>query len=769
MATRPRPETHDVERAFSEALAVEGFLPGPVQANTDDFVRFDAPGDKPGRRNGFYKLFADTPYPVGWFGDWKQGQHHEWHYVDPNAPTLTDDERSRIKKEQRRLKAEAQIARETRQAEVAEDASRMWGRASADVAGHPYLVAKEIEIPRSIRLYQAKDGTKLLLVPMFAFDMNGQPQLTNLQMIGPKGDKRFLKAGRVGGTFFSLKGSSDVIVLCEGYATGTTIWQATGLSVVVCFNAGNLIEVAKEFARWRPKATLLIAGDDDVEAPADWHIRGNGRAWVNEGAKKAEAAAKAVGCRWIVPYFQKGPGRNRTDFDDLRANEGLEAVSAQVLGAFKSIEAEDREPGAKIVDIEKVQDETWRSEIPRTSHGFPDGANVEGVALYIANHKLLRGRLRFNTLSRELELDGNALQDHHIAEFRRIMHSDGFKARKSDVQDEVEAEARRNSFDPLVEWLAGLKFDGTQRLDTWLPRYLGVEDSPYARVVGRRVLIGAVARAMAPGCKMDNMLVLEGEQNIGKSTAIRYLFGDRFFIDELPDFHSKDSFLQLQGAWCVEVAELSALTKADVKDVKKFLSRLVDKFRPPYGRVAIQVPRRTVFWGTVNPEEGTGYLKDPTGNRRFWPVFCNRIDLQAIIRDRELLWAEAVYAYSLGERWHLEDEDELKLATEEQKLRREVHPWEETISRGLSGTGTTTIAFIMNDILKIPPDKQDTRASRQVGACLRGLGWESRTERNGEKVAKVFHSPASVAAASDGAAKPAGIPGAIGPQEDAPF
>jgi predicted P-loop ATPase len=143
------------------------------------------------------------------------------------------------------------------------------------------------------------------------------------------------------------------------------------------------------------------------------------------------------------------------------------------------------------------------------------------------------------------------------------------------------------------------------------------------------------------------MPVLEGEQGTGKSTALRYLFGDRFFIDHLPDFHSKDSFQQLQGAWCVEVAELSALSKADVKDVKQFLSRLVDKFRPPFGRLPIQVPRRSVFWGTVNPEEG-GYLRDPTGARRFWPIETKRIDTDAILRDRDQLWAEAVPRSSLA-------------------------------------------------------------------------------------------------------------------------
>jgi putative DNA primase/helicase len=178
------------------------------------------------------------------------------------------------------------------------------------------------------------------------------------------------------------------------------------------------------------------------------------------------------------------------------------------------------------------------------------------------------------------------------------------------------------------------------------------------------------------------MPVLEGEQGTGKSTALRYLFGDRFFIDHLPDFHSKDSFQQLQGAWCVEVAELSALTKADVKDVKQFLSRLVDKFRPPFGRLPIQVPRRSVFWGTVNPEEG-GYLRDPTGARRFWPIETTVIDTDAILRDRDQLWAEAVAAFIAGEKWHLDDDDDIADAKAEQAKRREVHPWEPVLEAWL--------------------------------------------------------------------------------------
>jgi predicted P-loop ATPase len=164
-----------------------------------------------------------------------------------------------------------------------------------------------------------------------------------------------------------------------------------------------------------------------------------------------------------------------------------------------------------------------------------------------------------------------------------------------------------------------------------------------------------VARALSPGLQERHHAVLEGEQGTGKSTALRYLFGDRFFIDHLPDFHSKDSFQQLQGAWCVEVAELSALSKADVKDVKQFLSRLVDKFRPPFGTLPIQVPRRSVFWGTVNPEEG-GYLRDPTGARRFWPIETRKIDTRRDPARPRSAMGRSRRAFLAGEKWHLEDD-----------------------------------------------------------------------------------------------------------------
>ncbi len=742
----PIPAQSDVERAFGDAMSAAGFLPGPIQPDTADFVRFDAPGDKPGRRNGFYKLKLGR-FPVGWFGEWKSGEQNEWRFDDGRE--LTAKERSAIKSEHRRMKAEADVARESRQREVAEEASRLWGDASADVEGHAYLERKSIAVARGLRQRIAKDGTQLLIVPMHSFDHSGQPALTNLQMIAPDGTKRFMKAGRVAGTFFSLKGDSSIIVLCEGVATGFSIWHATGAGVVCAFNSGNLIEVAKEMARHRPLATLIIAGDDDAIAPDDWKERGNGRPWVNAGRLKAEAAAKAVGCRWVLPVFCDGQARGRTDFNDLHEREGEQAVSAQIIGAMRSVEAEDAQPGATLIEPDFVQDETWRGDLPVTSTGSKDGNNVEGVAIYIDNHKLLRARLGYNAFTQAVELDGNEMADHHVAQFRRIMHADRFKAKKGDVADEMLAAARTNSRDPLADYLRGVAWDGTERLDGWLRHYVGAPDNGYIRHVGRKTLIGAVARALNPGCKMDTMMVLEGEQGTGKSTAIRYLFGDRFFIDHLPDFHSKDSFMQLQGAWAVEVGELAAMSKADVADVKLFLSRLVDKFRPPFGKMTISVPRRTVFIGSVNPEDGGGYLRDPTGARRFWPVPTNNIRLSDILRDRDQLWAEAVAAFAAGEEWYLTDPEVIAAAVVEQDARREVDPWETVVREYVTqfSVHETTIDRMLTDALKIPVDRQDARARRRVGACFRAMKWKSSPQRLGPggKTAKVF------AASSDAA------------------
>ena len=233
----------------------------------------------------------------------------------------------------------------------------------------------------------------------------------------------------------------------------------------------------------------------------------------------------------------------------------------------------------------------------------------------------------------------------------------------------IQTVARENRVHPVRDYLHALNWDGTPRLDSWLGRYLGVEDSPYVHAVGSRFLISAVARVERPGCKADQVLILEGPQGILKSSALQAL-ANPWFTDRISSLGSKDAAMEVAGVWLVEMSELDALTKASNSAIKSFVTRRSDRFRPPYGRHVIDHPRQCVFAGTINPLEG--YLNDPTGARRFWPVVCGDIDLETLVRDRDQLWAEARVRFQAGMPWWLDTPELEALARPEQEARCEL-------------------------------------------------------------------------------------------------
>lgn len=318
-------------------MAASGLIvPGGIVANTPGFTRFDGPGDKPGRANGFY-LLRTGEWPVGWYGDWKQQFEESWSFHDKRSLSAAD--RNALNREQNRIRRELADAKSLRWAEVAEDATRLWnaaGTAAIDPRSHPYVVAKQID-PRGLRTHMARDGTALVAVPMYAFDKDGKALLQSLQMIDTIGAKRFLKAGRVEGCFFPIKGSDERIVICEGVATAATIWEATGFTAVAAFNAGNLVHVAKSFELHRRKAELIIAADDDKHLPRDWRERSQGRPWVNVGVIKGKAAADGR-ARLVLPAFADD-STAPTDFNDLARLEGLAVVKAQIASVASTPKA----------------------------------------------------------------------------------------------------------------------------------------------------------------------------------------------------------------------------------------------------------------------------------------------------------------------------------------------------------------------------------------------------------------------------------------------
>lgn len=305
------------------------------------------------------------------------------------------------------------------------------------------------------------------------------------------------------------------------------------------------------------------------------------------------------------------------------------------------------------------------------------------------------------------------------------------KIGKEVVHQAVDLRAQERAFHPLRDYLDALRWDGEPRADALLPRYFGAEDTEYHRAIGRMFIVAMIARVYEPGCKADYMLVLEGAQGTLKSTACAVLAGE-WYSDSLPDIRTggKDVSQHLNGKWLIEVAEMSALDRAEAAALKAFLTRRDERYRPSYGRKDVIEPRQCVFVGTTNK---AAYLRDETGGRRFWPVKVGNIDISALAADRDQLFAEAVALYHDQGRWWPDAEFERKHIVPEQESRYEHDAWEQPIAEFLDAvpyTSTapigrkTTILSVAREALKIDTPKIGTAEQRRIATALDRLNWK---------------------------------------------
>ena len=519
----------------------------------------------------------------------------------------------------------------------------------------------------------------------------------------------------------------------KGAASGSEVVAAVACTSMLGQEATDLSRVVGAIA------------DIPNDGPAGWEE------WNRTGmAIYAATAGTEVG-RELFHGWSKGNPAYDAKATEARWQHYRTSPPTQIgAGTLFHMATEARAAGAGAVGDKDSADVggDWRRRLQRSESGAPR-PNLLNATSALVNAAEWRGRWAQNTFADVVMLreappwqrEGETftpreLLDSDASYTAMWLQSAGIQVRPEVALQAIKASAARNAYDPVADYLHGLNWDGVARLDTWLTRYLGAADDDFTGQVAAKSLIAAVARAMVPGCQVDTVTVLEGPQGIGKSSAIRALYGREWFTDTLPDLASKDAMVQLRGVWGIELAELATLGRSEAARIKAFISSPTDRYRKPYGSVSENVPRRCTFWGTVNPGS-VGYLKDETGARRFWPVQCGvdwaagkKVDVRELARVRDQLWAEAYSRWFFGETWWLvsRELEEAQRQVAEARFAEDV--WAPVVRDYLSGKADVSMAEILDGCLRIPIGQHTTAASMRVATILKTEGWTRQRLRD---------------------------------------
>jgi hypothetical protein len=445
-----------------------------------------------------------------------------------------------------------------------------------------------------------------------------------------------------------------------------------------------------------------------------------------------------------------GGDKSRAEFyvitEMLRRGYGPEAIRKTLLNRKNGISAKahgETDPREYVVrQIERGMAKVdFACDKDGSPYHSPDNIRVALVKFGIT---LRHDMFALRDLIEGLPGFGPALDDPATTRIYMMMDQQfHFLPAKGLLQDVLADTARLNEFHPVQDYLRGLRWDGTERLDTWLTDYGGAPENDYTRAVGKLMLIAAVRRVYEPGCKFDEMVVFEGPQGSERSTALSTLAVDPdWFSDDLPlNADSAKVIERIKGRWIVEAAELSGMRRGDIEHIKAFLSRRIDRARPAYGHFLLEAPRQCIIVGTTNDDN---YLRDLTGNRRFWPVLTPKWRLKDLKDDRDQLWAEAREREADGASIRLPR----KLwpdASREQTKRTIADPYVEQLAKYLNTRTTwdrdghevveplygrirSTDAW---DIIGLPVGQRTQSHNERLGNAMRALGWRRLKQRFG--------------------------------------
>ena len=725
-----------VESAFLDAMRAAGIeYHGPIIADKK-LHSVKANGDRTAKT--WYVLHPDG-LPAGSFGDHKLDIKKTW--CAKSNDVLTDEERAERDRRWKQQADERDAERRRQQDKAGIEAQAILDAAQPATDDHPYLQRKHVHAYPGVLVgpWPQRKIDNALLVPL----RTAAGKLASVEAIfpdkamirGEDRDKDFLKGGAKPGAHFVIGDleESPVILICEGYATGATLHEATGYAVAVAFDAGNLaaVTVALKALYPHPKV-LMVCGDNDRKTD------------VNTGRKAALAVSKKAKVRVCIPDF--ADDEDGSDFNDLAALHGIDRV-------WNAIESALHGP--------------WRAGKEGVQHGAAVAGNPKDEGKLVRPLKMKNGEVAASYL--------NAVRVLQEAPFSRSIAFNRFSGRRQrvapvpwndepgdwsdmdtnrlmlwaaerhDVDFTVEAMERAlaviaddHAFNPAQDRLRTLaaQWDGVERLATWLADYLNAELTPanreYLAEIGAAWLKGVVARVLFPGCKRDDVLVEVGPQGYRKSTAAAAIANcvcPNSFTDSLGNLGSDEAAIGVIGTTIAEFSELSAIARSELEAVKSFVSRSSDRFREKYARHPTDHPRTCSFIATTN--EDCGFLRDPSGNRRWWPITITApIDISRLESDLPQLLGEAARRVIEGEPWYVTDTVALTQADEIREDNSERDVWETAVLAAMEVLlpHERTIAKVLGHI-GVKVERQDRQATNRVSGILRANGFKKKRGR----------------------------------------
>ena len=686
--------TLDAVQEFRTIMISHGLIP-PEEIIADGKLHRCGIEGKPKSKDGTYLIFEDGL--GGGFQNWTNGDWQDWHVNGIYA--WTEEEKATHQAHVETVKKQREAEERKHRTEAREQSAQIW-EAAPPCEEHAYLTRKGVQA-HGTRLATEGFHAGSIIIPIR--DVKGV--LHSLQFIGVDGGKFFLPGGAVQSHYFTIGKPDPTICICEGFATGATIHEATGHGVVVAFNAGNLDAVGKAIRAKYPETTLIFCADDDFSRDD------------NPGKTRATEAAQHIGGRLVLPVFGSDRAKGQTDFNDMAQAQGIQAV--RIL-------------------IESVAVET--SPLDGILHRKKGKAikSAGNLAKILRLHKQWQGQLALNEMSQDIIFKGKTVDDTFI-DYVQEQIEDTWKLTfgREEVASKILAQATANRIHPVKEMLLALPpWDETERIRRVAAEILG-EPTPLAAQYILRSMVGAVRRVFQPGTKMDTLPVLIGPQGIYKSTFWRFLYGTEWFSDSPIDLDSKDGMMTIHRRWCTELSEIDHMTSTKAAErIKSFISSAEDIFRPPFSKSVRVFPRSCVLVGTANQQ---GFLVDPTGSRRFWPILVHgdiRLDLIQAWRDQ--LWAEALDIYHAGvEHWLPKEIDILR--NEDSSRFEAEEPWAEEVEQAVinlshanqSPSDGYSLSVLLT-AMGVPIFQRTRSASMKLAGIMKAKGWtKERPSKDG--------------------------------------